>query len=392
LVRTWFRDTFLALAGATLLSLSAAGAATSGAPYEVNAILSLTGPVAFLGQDELHALQALEEVVNGRGGIQGHPLSFAAVDDQSSPLLAVQLAQNLIRKNVPVVIGPVVTATCAAVAPLMKDGPVLYCLSPAIHPVRGSYIFSSSVTIFDSAVGLLRYARDRNWNKIALITATDASGQEVDRAFGGAFGLAENATLHLVDHQHFNASDLSVTAQMAHIKAQEPDAVIAWTTGTSFGTLLHGIRDTGITLPIVAGAGNMAKAQMQQYGDLLPRELVFPGLRGMSQNASAGPIRDAQNVYFAALKKAGLEPFSANFVWDYAMVLVDALRHIGVTATAPQIRDYIDNLHGWVGIEGVYDFRDAEQRGMDERSVVIYRWVPGSSSFVPVSAAGGHVH
>jgi branched-chain amino acid transport system substrate-binding protein len=382
----------VALAGTAALLVSTAGAATTGTPYEVNVILSLTGPIAFLGQDELKALRALEGVVNERGGIQGHPLSFAVVDDQSSPVLAVQLATGLIQKKVPIVMGPVVTATCAAVVPLMKDGPVLYCLSPAIHPVRGSYIFSSSVTILDSATGLLRYARDRGWNKMALITATDASGQEVDRAFGQAFALPENATaLHLVDHQHFNASDLSVDAQMAHIKAQVPDAVIAWTTGTSFGTLLHGIRNTGITQPIVAGAGNMAKAQLAQYGELIPQELVFPGLRGMSLNAAPGPVRDAQNVYFTALKKAGLEPFSANFVWDYAMVLVDALRHIGVNATAEQIRDYIDNLHGWAGIEGVYDFHDPEQRGMNEQSVVVYRWDGRTTSFIPVSKPGGHI-
>ena len=269
---------------------------------------------------------------------------------------------------------------------------MLYCLSPAIHPVRGSYIFSSSVTILDSATGLLRYARDRNWNKMALITATDASGQEVDRAFGQAFGLPENASLHLVDHQHFNAADLSVDAQMAHIKAQVPDAVIAWTTGTSFGTLLHGIRNEGIAVPIVAGAGNMAKAQLVQYGDLIPQELVFPGLRGMSLSAGPGPVRDVQNQYFAAIKKVDLEPFSANFVWDYAMVLVDALRHVGVTATADQLRDYIDNLHGWAGIEGVYDFHDPEQRGMNEASVVIYRWDGKLASFLPISRPGGHIH
>ena len=34
---------------------------------------------------------------------------------------------------------------------------------------------------------------------------------------------------------------------MEHIKASNPDLLIAWTTGTSFGTLLHGIYDAGFS-------------------------------------------------------------------------------------------------------------------------------------------------
>ena len=233
------------LLGAGVLTLTFARADSAPEPYRLNMLVSLTGPIAFTGSEHLQTWKIVADLANEHGGIGGRPLEIVPHDDQSSPVLAVQEANALIAQHVPVIVGPAVTATCAAVVPLVKNGPILYCLSPAIHPTRGGYIFSSFVTIFDDASALLRYARDRHWSKIAMITATDASGQEVDRAFGQAFALPQNASLHFIDQQHFNTTDLAVNGQMAHIKASDPDLLIAWTTGTSFGTLLHGIHDAG---------------------------------------------------------------------------------------------------------------------------------------------------
>jgi len=375
------------------MALPIATAWSEPAPYDVYGVLSLTGPIAYLGNDHKQALDTVAAYVNEHGGIHGRPLRFVIKDDQSSPVVAVQLVNGLIQQHVPVIVGPNVTATCAAAVPLVKDGPVLYCLSPAIHPTRGSYIFSSSVRIVDDAVALLHYAHDRGWSRIAMITATDASGQEVDRAFAQAFAMPENSGVHLIDREHFNTTDLSVDAQMSHMKTLKPNAVIAWTTGTSFGTLLHGIRDVGISVPIIAGSGNMIKAQLAQYGGLLPDELYFAGLRGMTRDPDAPPrVRQAQAVYWAALKKSGVEPsYTTCSTWDYLMVLVDALKHAGPNPTPAAIRDYIDNLRDWAGIQGIYDFRDAEQRGIGEEAVVIQRWERRRGEFTAVSGPGGHV-
>jgi hypothetical protein len=38
------------------------------------------------------------------------------------------------------------------------------------------------------------------------------------------------------------------------------------------------------------------------------------------------------------------------------MIAVHALRHLGPAATPQQYRDYVNSLHSWAGINGVYDF------------------------------------
>ncbi len=102
------RPTPAALAPAAVLifALAAYGAPSPSPPYVINAILSLTGSAAFLGQAESQTLQILEHLANAGGGIQGHPVRIAIQDDQSSPQTGVQLANQVLARKVPVICGP----------------------------------------------------------------------------------------------------------------------------------------------------------------------------------------------------------------------------------------------------------------------------------------------
>jgi len=110
------------------VSMFAAPDTRAAEPYQINTILSLSGYLAFVGGTQLKSLKAIEAYVNQHGGIHGRPLSFVVTDDGSSPQTAVQLAQGLIAKNVPVILGSSSPNACGAIAPLVQqNGPVLYC-------------------------------------------------------------------------------------------------------------------------------------------------------------------------------------------------------------------------------------------------------------------------
>ena len=387
----------LALCAAVLLVFATGtapgAAAVSGVPYEVNAILSLTGGAAFLGSAQSQALAEIEKIANRRGGIKGRPLKFTVADDQSNPQVAVQLANALIAKNVPVFIGSDLTANCLAIAPLVqKSGPVNYCTSPGITPIAGGYTFSASAATRVDGIAFVRYFRERGWTRIGLITSTDASGQAFESALDRAMTLPENKSVTLVAREHFANADLSIAGQAARLKAANPQAIFGWTAGTAFATLLRGLHDVGYDGPVGGGNGNMIFSQLAQYATFLPAELYFPGRRAIAEGTPAGPIHDAQEVYFDAFRRIGVRPdFASNVGWDPTLIVVDALQHLGTEATAQQVRDYILNLHGWSGINGVYDFRDGEQRGIGINAVVIDRWDPANGRFIAVSKPGGFV-
>lgn len=379
---------FIVVLALVLASAPRPPASGADEPYEINAILPETGGGAFMGRGFAATLSVIEDIVNKSGGIRGRPIKFVIADGQSNPQIVVQLLDGLIARNVPVVIGPNQTAECRAALPLVQNGPVIYCLSPQVN--AGGFVFSAGVTTLTSIEGLLQYFRARGWTKVGVISSTDATGQEADAEIDRAFAAEKSE--EIVDREHFNPSDISVAAQMAHLAASGEQVLLAWTTGTPFATLLRGAFEAGIEVPIAGSNGNLSYTQLEQVQAYVPKDLLFIGIPSAASVEALpdGPIKSAQQAYLDAFRAAGIEPGIGQYqIWDEAWIVVDALKKLGLNATAPRIRDYIAGLRGWVGVHGIYDFRAFPGRGLGSSSLVVARWDPAKSAWTNVSLPGG---
>jgi branched-chain amino acid transport system substrate-binding protein len=379
--------------GILAFSSSAAAADTVGpAPLDVYAILSTTGGAAFIGNIEVRALRVLEAEINASGGINGRPMHFNVLDDQTNPQLDVQFANELAAKDVPLFLGPNIPAGCFATGPIIeKTGPLSLCLNPFGHPPPGSYQFAPFPDSYQVAAGVVRFFRLRGITRIAMINATDGSGSDSDLAFGAAFKLPENRTMALVAQEHYGAGDVSVTAQLARIKAAKPQAIISYNTGAPFGTVLRGLFDAGIDLPVATSGGNANDRQIEQYAGFLPAELDFGALISfVPGDAGDRQVRDKQMKMIDTLKKAGMRP-EAGFssIWDAAELAVDVLRHLPPNGGRASALAYLSKLQRWIGIDGIYDFVRYPQRGVGIDSVLIVRWDVASKTLVPASRGGG---
>jgi branched-chain amino acid transport system substrate-binding protein len=382
------------VAAVAMLGAPAASMAQAPAPLQIPVIISLTGGASFIGKSDQQSLQLIEALVNKRGGIDHRPVHFQYLDDASNAQNAVQLANGVIASKAPVLIGPTLTQQCNAIAPLVQaNGPADFCLSPGLNPPANGYIWSSSVSLKDAIAATIRYFRERGLTRLAILSSTDATGQEADRDWELARSAPENRGVEFVAKEHFNLSDVSVSAQMARIKAANPQALLTWTVGPAFGTELHGIADAGLEIPIFGSNGDMVVEQLSQYKSFMPKELIFSAVLAFAQTGlGAGPVKDAQKVYFDAFKAAGLTPnFPNTLAWDPALIVLDAYRHLGTKATGSQIRDYINGLHGFAGINGIYDFRAGDQHGIGQNGVVMVRFNASNDTFTAVSKRSGNL-
>lgn len=372
---------------------TAAGPAAAAEPYEIHAILSLTGGASFLGKAEQQSIQLIEKWANANGGIQGRPIKFVFHDDQSSPQVAVQLASQVVALKPAVQVGPNLVAMCNAAGALMKDGPVMYCLSPGIHPPAGSFVFTSSVSTVDLSKALIRYFRMRGWTNIAVMTSTDASGQDAERGIKGNLALPENKDMKVVAQEHFAPTDVSVAAQIEKIKAAKPQAMIAWSTGSPAGTIFKAIAQAGLDIPVGTTDGNMTHAQMTQYAAFLPKQLYIPAAEWVMHGTTTKlepAVMKAQELFDQTFKAGGVEPDVASaLAWDPTMVLIDALRKLGPNATATQVRDHLSKLKGYAGVDGIYDYARVPQRGLDVNNAVVTLWNPAKKNWEPVSQPAG---
>jgi branched-chain amino acid transport system substrate-binding protein len=384
--------TAAAFVAAGLVGLSAAATPLRAAdqqPFEIPVILSLTGGGAFIGKELESTLGQLETSVNRRRGINGQPIHFQIYDDQTKPEVAVQLINSIVAKGSQVVLGPEVTNACLAVEPFVQNKIVQYCLSPGVDPPRGSYTFATSVSGPDIFAALVHYFKVKGWTRVAALTTSDATGQQADQRLGAAAALPENAGVEIIDREHFAPNDLTVAAQVSRIMAAKPDIVVAWVIGAPFVTALRGFNDAGSKLPMLASNSNMLYGQLQQWKPYLPRELYFSG-PGFLGGAVARAQADAVRQFEAVTKDAGLQPdLPLALGWDPGLIIVSALQKLGTNATAEQIHSYIEELRGFPGIFGVYDFTIGNQRGLTKKDMTIMRWDPARLRWVAVSRPGG---
>ena len=387
------RNRLIALGLAAAFFANLAGAARAAETYDIHVILPLTGNGAFLGQGHRDSLDTVAEIVNKANGIDGRPLRFVYHDDQSNPQVSVQLATEIIAQKPAVILGSSLVAMCAAIAPLMQNGPVDYCLSPAYHPPAGGFVFSSGASSTDQSAAILRYYRMKGWTKIATLANTDASGQSNDKSMDELVARPENKDISLVTRQHFNPTDISVAAQIERIRASGAQAIVAGVTGTAAATVFKGMIQSGLDIPIEVTSGNESFPQMEAWKDFLPKHLVlssaaFPEHDGL---LTLDPrIEAAQHAMYAALaaKKLKADNMEATS-WDAALIVVAALRKLGPGATAAQIRDFIANLTDFPGIDGVYDFKASPERGLGPDSAIAVTYDPAAKAWVWLTRPGG---
>ena len=381
---------------AALLATALPARAADPAPIEVPVLASLSGPIAFYGSAVAKGLEMLSVSVNKKGGVNGRPIKFVILDEQSNPQVAAQLMSQQIAKGAQIVFDASSGSSClAAQSQLQATGPVLYCMTPVVHPPRGSYTFVATTPgLADQYAVIVRYFRLRGFTKIGMISSTDATGQESERLVDQIAQLPENKGLIITTHERLALNDLQATAQLARIKASGAQAIIAGTSGTAYQTILRAMRDAGLELPIASSAGNLSYREMEAFASSLPNsDVLVPGLSVYARDRITGApaLRKIVDEFWDVMKANDIPKPEVGYAtaWDQGLVVVDALRRCGPNATAAQIRDYLVGLRGLTGLFGTLDFKAAPQSGASNKWLFMLRWDPTTNDFVVVSDTGG---
>jgi branched-chain amino acid transport system substrate-binding protein len=269
----------------------------------------------------------------------------------------------------------------------------MYCVSPFINPPSGGYMFVQGGDPIDGGVVTLRYLQARGLRRVAMLDSTDATGQALDRATEAAFSYPEFRSMQLVAHLHFSPQDVSVAAQVAQIKAANPQALISWNLGTAFGTVAHGLHDAGLdALPLIEAGGNASATQVKALAGFMPTDmhfLVSPIWAEDSRVPKA--VKDQQAIFRRVMHAAGLPSDGAySSDWDITMVVIDALRHLPPDPTAEQVRNYIAHIDHFVVPNGIFDFRFGNQSGAGQTIFILVHWNPAANRFDSSSSPGGH--
>lgn len=375
---------------------SVAASAQSRAPYQMTAILPLTGNLAFIGTQQQKAIQGLQNYINAHGGMHGRKLQFEFLDDQNNPSNTVQLFNGVMaQRHPPAMIAGGTGATCRALTALIPNGPIVYCLTPAVQPVHGAYMYSTSVGYDDTTFATMRYFAAKGVKRFAFISSTDASGQQGDMDVELALKKPENRSVVIVDREKMQIGDISASAQVTRMLAAKPDAILALVTGNAVGNVLRALHDAGNTLPVATTLGNMTYGQMDAYKAFLPADYLIPApsWAGSSDSVPPGQLHDAIAKYFTIMHSVDTRPeeIGAALAYDPALIILSALQKLPEDVTAVQLHDYLANLREFAGSSGIYNFRLSPNRGLSIGDCIIVQWDAAGNRYRAVSGPGGNV-
>ncbi|MCW5660394.1 MAG: ABC transporter substrate-binding protein [Burkholderiaceae bacterium] len=363
-------------------------AATLAADLKVGLSVSLSGPNSSLGIPYAKGMQA---AVAYKPEINGRKVQLIVLDDGSDPTNAGRNARKLVEEEkVDILMGSSGVPATIAISQVGRESKTpMIGLSPiSLPPAESDWtvtVAQPPQLMIDAVVA--RMKRD-GVKTVGYIGFTDAWG---DLVYNSLMKAAEPAGIKVVTNERYARSDQSVTGQVLKIVAARPDAVMTGGSGTPGA------------LPYLALAERGFKGGVYgQHGLINPD---FVRVAGASANGSympTGPVIVAEQLpndyptkklaldFRSTFQKVNNAPttdaFSA-YSFDAYMVFADAVARAkgepGSAAFRQSLRDAIFSAKEVIGTHGVYNFKQGNLYGVDERARVIVKLEGGQWKLVP---------
>lgn len=321
---------------------------------KLGAILSLTGPAAAYGQDNLKGLTIAQRLTNSLGGIHGKQLSLEVEDSAGDPAQAVALGRRFASDpDIVAIVGPTRTGCTVAVArllPLLKL-PMMSVGStgdwPAAEGRFNDWTFRS--TRVDSyLVGpLLAAARDRFGIKtIGIIyTANDDWSASVLKVYTR---VAHDLGIPVTSVKGQMTGDIDRSVQLTDILTTKPDGLVINTLASDAPLIAAEARRLGFTGRFIGTAG---------FTNPQTWNLADPGvLEGtlLADNFFAGSSRPAVQRFVAQYRKAysAEPPAYAAYAYDGLLLVAEAARRAHDPHDRAQLRNELAGIAGFDGALG----------------------------------------
>ena len=317
------------------------------------AIMPLTGPVSYLGQQELAGLRVAVDEINASGGINGIQLQLIAEDTQGNPKTAVTIAQKYAATKGISLFVVTTSKAVKAVAPICEEAKIplaAICSDPDITSL--SPIIFRPYMSFESEAALLGdFARSKKWKEVAFVRGDDEVFANELKSFQKATG---GSTVSVTSDESFAFGTRDFRTIFAKIAEKKPDAIVALGWGFEVPPLLEHYRQTTqlTNTPVVGGYAFLTE----------------PALKG-SQQLSDGVYVVAFEAAFAneriqklrqtIREKTGVEPnqfIDFACTYDVPFLLKHAVTSVDKSVS---IIDALRAVKSFQGVAGTYSLDQA---------------------------------
>ncbi len=345
-------------------------------PYLVGGIFSITGPASYLGEPERNTMQMMEEEINAKGGIKGHPLKVIIYDDEGDVTKARLQVTKLIKSDkVMAVIGPSLTHTSMAVLPIAQEAkvPLISCAAGVgitAPAAERHWIFKTAQTDQMAVERIYQYLHT-SITKVAIFTVSTGfgvSGKEQLLAQAPKYGI------QVVAQEVFGEKDTDMTPQLTKIKGTDAQAVICWGTGPAPALVAKNMKQMEFKLPLIQSHGAASKKFIELAGDAADGIILPAGkLAVYNQLPDTDPEKAVCKEYaekYQAKFKAPVSSFGG-YAYDAMRLLIMALEKVG--SQPEKVREAIEGTKNYVGVSGIFNMSPEDHNGLTPAAFVMVK-------------------
>ena len=353
-----------------LMALLLAGTVGQAAePIRVGAILSVTGPASFLGGPEARTLEMLAEEVNAKGGINGHKVELIIMDSEGKPEKAVSFAKQLIEeKKVLAIIGPSTSGETMQIKGIAEEGKTILLSCAAaeviVNPVA-KWVFKTPQKDSDAIQAIFNQMTKMKIKKIGVLSGNTGFGKA---GKGQIEKLAPENGITIVANEVYDKASTDLTAEVTKVKAAGAEAILNWSIVPAQSIVIKNARQIGFQGPIFQSHG-FGNIKYVEAAGAAAEGVIFPA--GRLLVADILPVTNPQRAVLVNYKRnyetrcVGEECSTfGGHAYDAFMILKAAIEKAGST-DKEKVRDAIENLKGFVGTGGIFNFSPTDHNGLD---------------------------
>jgi branched-chain amino acid transport system substrate-binding protein len=361
-------------AAVAALSVTVASVAAH-AQIKIGAILSISGPGAAMGVGYKGAFDLFPTE------IAGQKIEYIIRDDATDASTGFTIAQKMISEDhIDAFIGPSLTATDAAVAPLANQAKVpMIAMAPYEYdPQKQPYTFNDAQPLSLMVAAVFKYMQQHGVKNVGYIGFSDGWGDQVLTATRQAAG---SDGISILTDERYARTDTTCEAQALKLISAHPQAVMMGNSATPAALPVVALRHRGYKGTIYGNHGVVSPAFIKVGGAAVEGVIaVTSPVVVTDQLPDANPVKPVAAAfvkdYAAKFGAQGVSPF-AGYSYDAMLLLKSAIPEAlkagspGTEAFRVALRDALEKTHELIGVSGVYTMSPADHNGQDARSAML---------------------
>ena len=334
---------------------------------KVGAIFAVTGGASNLGAPEAKTAEMFVDKINKAGGVNGQKIELIVKDSGSKPENAISLTKQLIEEEkVLAIIGPSTSGETMAIKNICQESKTILLSCAAaediVNPVA-SYVFKTPQKDSDAVRSIFKVMKAKNITKIGVITSNDGFGIAGGKQLAK---LAELAGVTIAISEAYDKQETDLTGILTKVKGQDVNAVVNWSIVPAQSMVAKNMKQIGLDVPLFQSHGYGNIKYVQEGGEAA-NGTIFPC--GRLLIAEILPDNHPQKKVLVEYKKDYESKFKEDastfggHAYDAMLILVEAVKKAG-GADSEKVRDAIENLKGFVGTAGVFNFSSQDHNGL----------------------------